>query len=73
LSERISNIDRTINNASEGSYPPKNTDKETLRKLEGKEGKYKEESAQIGMMNKDKKTMNQLVSSGEVARKKKSG
>jgi hypothetical protein len=51
--------------------PPKGTDKESLRKLEGKDEKYKEEQARIGMMKMDKTTMNQQQSSGEEAKKKR--
>ncbi len=51
--------------------PPKGTDQESLRKLEGKDEKYKEEQAQIGMMGMDKTTMNQQQSSGKQAKKKR--
>jgi hypothetical protein len=50
---------------------PKGTDKESLRKLEEKDEKYREEQARIGMIKMDKTTMNQQKSSGEEAAKKR--
>ena len=51
--------------------PPKGTNEEALRILEGKDEKYKEQQAKVGMIKFDKTTMNQQHSSGKEAQDKR--
>lgn len=60
---------------SKNTDPPKgsvqDTPKDALRKLEGKEERYKEARAEIGSMSMSKTTMNQLSSSGNATKAKR--